>query len=70
METKTFKTPKNGNSGLTNGTTIVPDEEDPHAILTVFDRSDAVVSRTRVAPDFKLSAESARKWLKSEGANG
>ena len=49
---------------------IVPDEEDPHAILTVFDRSDAVVSRTRVAPDFKLSAESARKWLKSEGANG
>jgi hypothetical protein len=49
---------------------IVPDEEDPHAVLTVFDRSDTVVSRTRVAPDFKLSAESAKRWLQNPGANG
>jgi hypothetical protein len=49
---------------------IVPDEEDPHAVLTVFDRSDTVVSRTRVAPDFKLSAERAKRWLQNQGANG
>jgi hypothetical protein len=42
---------------------IVPDEDDPHAVLTVFDRSDVVLSRTRVAPDFKLSSASAVKWL-------
>jgi len=47
---------------------IVADEEDPHAILTVFDRSDAVVSRTRVAASFKLTSESARKWLAEGGS--
>ena len=47
---------------------IVPDEEDPHAILTVFDRADVVLSRTRVAASFKLTAESARKWLAEGGS--
>jgi hypothetical protein len=47
---------------------IVPDDEDPHAILTVFDRADVVLSRTRVAASFKLTAESARKWLAEGGS--
>jgi hypothetical protein len=42
---------------------ITPDEDDPHAILTVFDEAGAVATRTRVATDFKLSADSARRWL-------
>lgn len=42
---------------------IVPDEDDPHAVLTVFDAEGEVGSRTRVEPGFKLSAETARRWL-------
>ena len=38
------------------------------AILTVFDRADVVLSRTRVAASFKLTAESARKWLADGGS--
>jgi hypothetical protein len=46
----------------------VPDDEDPHAMLTVFDRADVELSRTRVAASFKLTAESARKWLVEGGS--
>jgi hypothetical protein len=42
---------------------VVPDEDDPHAILTVFDEAGVVATRSRVPADFKLSAESARRWL-------
>jgi hypothetical protein len=42
---------------------VVPDEDDPHAILSVFDEAGAIATRTRVAADFKLSADSARRWL-------
>lgn len=42
---------------------IVPDEDDPHAILSVFDEAGAITSRSRVAADFKLNADSARRWL-------
>lgn len=42
---------------------VVPDEDDPHAIVTVFDEAGAVATRTRVDAGFKLSAESARRWL-------
>ena len=42
---------------------IVPDEDDPHAILSVFDEAGAIATRTRVAADFKLNADSARRWL-------
>jgi len=46
---------------------IVADEEDPHAIVTVFDRADVVLSRARVSASFKLTTESARQWLKDGG---
>lgn len=42
---------------------IVPDEDDPHAMLSVFDEVGVVATRTRVAADFKLNADSARRWL-------
>lgn len=42
---------------------IVPDEDDPHAILSVFDEAGAVATRSRVGADFKLNAASARRWL-------
>ena len=38
-------------------------EDDPHAILTVFDEAGAAATRSRVDAGFKLSAESARRWL-------
>ena len=42
---------------------IVPDEDDPHAILSVFDEAGTIASRTTVAADFKLNADSALRWL-------
>ena len=49
---------------------IVPDEDDPHALLTVRSPSGELLSRSRVAADFKLSPESARKWLALDTAPG
>jgi hypothetical protein len=43
---------------------IKPDEDDPHAILTAHLASGAV--RSRVEANFKLTQESARRWLASE----
>jgi hypothetical protein len=42
---------------------VVPDEDEPHAILTAWDEAGEVVKRSRVGASFKLSGESARKWL-------
>jgi len=42
---------------------IVPDEDDPHAIVTVFDAAGEIVKTTRVEATSKLTAESARRWL-------
>ncbi|XXX72040.1 hypothetical protein WMF30_30780 [Sorangium sp. So ce134] len=42
---------------------VVPDEDDPHAILTARDAAGEAVRRSRVPADFKLTAESARRWL-------
>jgi hypothetical protein len=45
---------------------VVPDEDDPHAILTAWDEAGEVSKRARVGASFKLTAESARKWLAGE----
>jgi hypothetical protein len=42
---------------------VVPDDDDPHAIVTVHDRDGAIVSSARVAASFKLTSDSARKWV-------
>lgn len=47
---------------------VVPDEEDPHAILTVRDAAGETVTRSRVAPDFKLTSASARTWIERGAA--
>lgn len=49
---------------------VVPDEDDPHAILTVRDRSGETVTRSRVAANFKLTSETARKWIEEGGSEG
>jgi hypothetical protein len=49
---------------------VVPDEDDPHAMVTVFDQAGAAVSRARVAANFKLTSESARKWVDEGGSEG
>lgn len=45
---------------------IVPDEDDPHAILSVFG-ADGDVTRARVEANFKLTPESATKWIARGG---
>ena len=45
---------------------IVPDEDDPHAVLSIFDATGAVASRTTVAADFKLTSDSAKRWLEGQ----
>jgi hypothetical protein len=46
---------------------IVPDEDDPHAILTVRDAAGEIVSQGRVAASFKLNAASARRFIEGGG---
>jgi hypothetical protein len=42
---------------------VVPDEDDPHAFVTVFDALGEVVAKTRVEASYKLTAQGARKWI-------
>ncbi len=64
---------KSVNVLLTDGTRlvanldIVPDEDDPHAILTVRDQAGVTLNHARVAANFKLTSESARQWIEEGG---
>jgi len=42
---------------------IVPDEDNPHAVLRAHDELGAQLGEVRVAPGFKLSADSAAAWI-------
>ncbi|MDQ3367627.1 MAG: hypothetical protein M3680_19575 [Myxococcota bacterium] len=45
---------------------IVPDDDDPHAILAAFDERTSELLRTaRVNPSFKLSATTAQRFLRT-----
>ena len=44
---------------------IVPDDDDPHALLAARDADGAVLAQQRVAAAFKLSAASAEAWIDS-----
>ncbi len=45
---------------------IAPDDDDPHAILAIFDEAtDDVIRRGRVAPNFKLTAASAQQFIRT-----
>jgi hypothetical protein len=47
---------------------IVPDEDDPHAILAAVNASGDALASLRVAPTFKLSMRSATDWIESDYA--
>ena len=48
---------------------VIPDEDDPHAILTVRDEAGETVTRARLSAGFKLTAASARTFLERGGGS-
>ncbi len=44
---------------------IVPDEENPTAVLSARDEGDDLLAEVRVAPSFKLNRSSAVAWVES-----
>jgi hypothetical protein len=49
---------------------VVPDEDDPHAIVTVWDDDGQELSRSRVAPTFQLTAKRAQRWIDEGPSEG
>ena len=45
---------------------IVPDEDDPYALLTALDGAGEQLAQVRVAASFKLSASSAGAWAEND----
>lgn len=44
---------------------IVPDDDDPHALLAAHDRGGQTLARVRVRADFRLTQASAHAWIDS-----
>jgi hypothetical protein len=42
---------------------IVPDDDDPHALLAAHDAQGELLGRQRVAAHFKLTPASAQAWI-------
>lgn len=42
---------------------IVPDEDDPHAMLSAHDLHGTHMAEVKVRPDFRLTAASAQAWI-------
>lgn len=42
---------------------VVPDEDEPHALLSAHDRDGAQLAQVMVRTDFKLNAVSAEAWI-------
>ena len=45
---------------------IVPDEDDPHAVLAAQDAFGESLARLRVAPNFRLTSRSATDWIEDD----
>ena len=45
---------------------IVPDEDDPYALLSALDQGGDQIAQVRVAPHFKLNLGSAEAWIASD----
>ena len=45
---------------------IVPDEDDPHALLAACDAAGELLAKVRVAAGFTLNAASAGAWIEDE----
>lgn len=44
---------------------IVPDEDDPHGLLSAHDPDGTQLARIRVRPDFQVNSKSALAWIES-----
>jgi hypothetical protein len=44
---------------------IVPDEDEPHALLSAHDQDGVQMAQVMVRPDFKLNSASAEAWIVS-----
>jgi hypothetical protein len=44
---------------------IVPDEDNPHALLSAHDEAGAQLAQVRIAPDFTLNRASALAWIEN-----
>lgn len=54
-------------SGRVNVTLeIVPDEDDPYAMLSAQDAGGIPLARVRVGPEFKFNTASATRWIEDE----
>ena len=42
---------------------LVPDEDEPHALLSAHDPDGAQLAQVMVRTDFKLNAASAEAWI-------
>lgn len=45
---------------------IVPDDDDPHAVLAAQDAFGESLARLRVAPNFRLTSRSATDWIEDD----
>ena len=45
---------------------IVPDDDDPHALLAAADAAGEQLAQVRVAAGFKLNASSAQAWMEND----
>jgi hypothetical protein len=41
---------------------IIPDDDDPHAVLTAYDAAGECLGKTKVGANFKLTQDSAQSW--------
>jgi hypothetical protein len=44
---------------------VVPDEDDPHALLSARDPDGTQLAEVKVRPDFKLNSASAHAWIEN-----
>lgn len=51
-----------GDAALTVTLNIVPDEDEPHAVLRAIDEQGSEIASKRVEPNFKLTRASAAAW--------
>jgi hypothetical protein len=49
---------------------IVPDEDEPYAVLSAYDESGEQLAAIHVAPTYKLSVQRATEWAAGGFANG
>lgn len=64
LHKKLFLTTPSGPLSITLD--IVPDEDDPYAVLGARDDAGELIAEVRVGPEFKLSAASANAWIADE----